>query len=152
MGLGFKEVIDITKKGYTPGDIVELNNIIKEGKHNQDDILSLALNGMKIDDVKKTLLIIEENASQPSGQSSQEEHKPDDNKGAEGQETGGDSSGKDADDNIDYKKKYEEEKALREKLQNENARKGAEGSEGGKDQKKETDYDIALKFAESVLN
>ena len=92
MGLGFKEVIDITKKGYTPGDIVELNNIIKEGKHNQDDILSLALNGMKIDDVKKTLLIIEENASQPSGQSSQGEQKLDDNNGTEGQETAGDSS------------------------------------------------------------
>ena len=151
MGLGFKEVIDITKKGYTPGDIVELNNIIKEGKHKEDDILSLALNGMKIDDVKKTLLIIEENNSQPSGQSSQEDHKPDDNKGTEGQETAGDSSGKTADDNIDYKKKYEEEKALREKLQNDNARKGV-SSEGGADQKKETNYDIALKFAESVLN
>lgn len=152
MGLGFKEVIEVTKKGYTPGDIVELNNIIKEGKHNQDDILSLALNGMKIDDVKNTLLIIEENgSSDSSGQSSQGDQKPNDNKGTEGQETAGDSPDNGADDGIDYKKKYEEEKALREKLQNDNARKGA-SSEGGAGQKKETDYDIALKFAESVLN
>lgn len=150
MGLGFKEVIDVTKKGYTPGDIVELNNIIKEGKHKQDDILSLALNGMKIDDLKKTLLIIEENnLSDSSGQSSQEELRPNDNKGAEGQETGGDSSNEDADDNIDYKQKYEEEKTLREKLQSDNSRQTVPGSS---DQSTETDYDIALKFAESVLN
>lgn len=150
MGLGFKEVIDVTKKGYTPGDIVELSNIIKEGKHKQDDILSLALNGMKIDDLKKTLLIIEENASSDSsGQSSQEEKKTDDNKAAEGQETSAASSQKDADDNIDYKKKYEEEKALREKLQSDNSRKTVPGSS---DQSTETDFDIALKFAESVLN
>ena len=150
MGLGFKEVLDVTKKGYTPGDIVELNNIIKEGKHKQDDILSLAINGMKIDDLKKTLLIIEENASSDSsGQSSQEEQKTDDNKAAEGQETSAASSQKDADDNIDYKKKYEEEKALREKLQSDNSRKTVPGSS---DQSTETDFDIALKFAESVLN
>lgn len=148
MGLGFKEVLDITKKGYTPGDIVELNNIIKEGKHKQDDILSLALNGMKIDDVKKTLLIIEENdSSDSSGQSSQDEQISDDNK--KKMETSEDSPKEDADDNIDYKKKYEEEKALREKLQSDNSRKTVPGSS---DQSTETDFDIALKFAESVLN
>ena len=147
MGLGFKEVIDITKKGYTPGDIVELNNIIKEGKHKQDDILSLALNGIKIDDLKKTLLIIEENDSGSSDQSNHDEHDSNDNSGNT-PETSEDSSKNEADDNIDYKKKYEEEKALREKLQQQNARKDVSGDQGNN----ETDYDVALKFAESVLN
>lgn len=147
MGLGFKEVIDITKKGYTPGDIVELNNIIKEGKHKQDDILSLALNGIKIDDLKKTLLIIEENDSGSSDQSNHDEHDSNDNSG-NSPETSEDSSKNEADDNIDYKKKYEEEKALREKLQQQNTRKDVSGDQGNN----ETDYDVALKFAESVLN
>lgn len=147
MGLGFKEVIDITKKGYTPGDIVELNNIIKEGKHKQDDILSLALNGIKIDDLKKTLLIIEENDSGSSDQSNLDEHDSNDNSG-NSPETSEDSSKNEADDNIDYKKKYEEEKALREKLQQQNTRKDISGDQGNN----ETDYDVALKFAESVLN
>lgn len=147
MGLGFKEVIDITKKGYTPGDIVELNNIIKEGKHKQDDILSLALNGIKIDDLKKTLLIIEENDSGSSDQSNLDEHDSNDNSG-NSPETSEDSSKNEADDNIDYKKKYEEEKALREKLQQQNAQKDVSGDQGNN----ETDYDVALKFAESVLN
>lgn len=147
MGLGFKEVIEVTKKGYTPGDIVELNNIIKEGKHKQDDILSLALNGIKIDDLKKTLLIIEENDSGPSDQSNHDEHDSNDNSG-NSPETSEDSSKNEADDNIDYKKKYEEEKALREKLQQQNARKDVSGDQGNN----ETDYDVALKFAESVLN
>lgn len=147
MGLGFKEVIDITKKGYTPGDIVELNNIIKEGKHNQDDILSLALNGLKIDDLKKTLLIIEDNASGSSDQSNHDEQTSDDNSG-NSQETSEDSSKDKADDNIDYKKLYENEKALREKLQQQNTRKDVSGDAGSP----ENDYDVALKFAESILN
>lgn len=147
MGLGFKEVIDITKKGYTPGDIVELNNIIKEGKHKQDDILSLALNGIKIDDLKKTLLIIEENDSGSSDQSNHDEHTSDDNSG-NSPETSEDSSKNEADDNIDYKKLYENEKALREKLQQQNTRKDVSGDSGSS----ESDYDVALKFAESVLN
>lgn len=147
MGLGFKEVIDITKKGYTPGDIVELNNIIKEGKHNQDDILSLALNGLKIDDLKKTLLIIEENDSGSSDQSNHDEQTSDDNSG-NSPETSEDSSKNEADDNIDYKKLYEQEKTLREKLQQKNTRKDVSGDAGSS----ESDYDVALKFAESVLN
>ena len=147
MGLGFKEVIDITKKGYTPGDIVELNNIIKEGKHKQDDILSLALNGIKIDDLKKTLLIIEENDSGSSDQSNHDEHDSNDNSG-NSPETSEDSSKNEADDNIDYKKLYEQEKTLREKLQQQNTRKDVSGDAGSPS----SDYDIALKFAESVLN
>ena len=147
MGLGFKEVIDITKKGYTPGDIVELNNIIKEGKHNQDDILSLALNGIKIDDLKKTLLIIEENDSGSSDQSNHDEQGSDDNSG-NSPETSEDSSKDKVDDNIDYKKLYEQEKTLREKLQQKNTRKDVSGDAGNS----ESDYDVALKFAESVLN
>ena len=147
MGLGFKEVIDVTKKGYTPGDIVELNNIIKEGKHKQDDILSLALNGMKIDDLKKTLLIIEENGSGSSDQSNLDEHDSDDNSG-HSPETSEDSSNKDADDNIDYKKLYETEKNLREKLQQQNSRKDVSGDAGNT----MSDFEAALKFAEDVLN
>lgn len=147
MGLGFKEVIDITKKGYTPGDIVELNNIIKEGKHKQDDILSLALNGLKIDDLKKTLLIIEENDSGSSDQSNHDEHDSNDNSG-NSPETSEDSSKNEADDNIDYKKLYEQEKTLREKLQQQNTRKDVSGDAGSS----ESDYDVALKFAENVLN
>ena len=147
MGLGFKEVIDITKKGYTPGDIVELNNIIKEGKHKQDDILSLALNGIKIDDLKKTLLIIEENSSDSSDQSNLDEHGSDDNSG-NSPETSEDSSNNKTGDDIDYKKLYEDEKALREKLQQTNTRKDVSRGAGSP----ESDYDVALKFAESVLN
>lgn len=147
MGLGFKEVIDVTKKGYTPGDIVELNNLIKEGKHKQDDILSLALNGMKIDDLKKTLLIIEENGSDSSDQSNLDEHDSDDNSGYS-PETPEDSSNKDADDNIDYKKLYETEKNLREKLQQQNSRKDVSGDAGNT----MSDFEAALKFAEDVLN
>ena len=147
MGLGFKEVIDITKKGYTPGDIVELNNIIRESKHKQDDILSLALNGIKIDDLKKTLLIIEENDSGSSDQSNHDEHDSNDNSG-NSPETLEDSSKNEADDNIDYKKLYEQEKTLREKLQQQNTRKDVSGDAGSS----ESDYDVALKFAESVLN
>ena len=147
MGLGFKEVIDITKKGYTPGDIVELNNIIKEGKHNQDDILSLALNGMKIDDLKNTLQIIEEGDSGSSDQGKPDERDSGDNSGKD-PETPEDSSNNEADDNIDYKKLYEQEKTLREKLQQKNTRKDVSGDSGNT----ESDYDVALKFAESVLN
>lgn len=147
MGLGFKEVIDVTKKGYTPGDIVELNSIIKEGKHKQDDILSLALNGMKIDDLKKTLLIIEENDSGPSDQSNHVEQKSDDNSG-NSPETSEDSADDKADDNIDYKKLYETEKALREKLQQKNTRKDVSGDAGNG----LSDFEAALKFAEDVLN
>lgn len=146
MGLGFKEVIDVTKKGYTPGDIVELNNIIKEGKHKQDDILSLALNGMKIDDLKNTLQIIEEGASGPSDQGKPDERDSGDNSGKD-PETPEDSSNEES-DNIDYKKLYETEKALREKLQQQNTRKDVSGDAGNG----LSDFEAALKFAEDVLN
>ena len=146
MGLGFKEVIDVTKKGYTPGDIVELNNIIKEGKHKQDDILSLALNGMKIDDLKNTLQIIEESASGPSDQGKPDERDSGDNSGKD-PETPEDSSNEES-DNIDYKKLYETEKALREKLQQKNTRKDVSGDAGNG----LSDFEAALKFAEDVLN
>ena len=146
MGLGFKEVIDVTKKGYTPGDIVELNNIIKEGKHKQDDILSLALNGMKIDDLKNTLQIIEEGASGSSDQGKPDERDSGDNSG-KNPETPEDSSNEES-DNIDYKKLYETEKALREKLQQQNTRKDVSGDAGNN----LSDFEAALKFAEDVLN
>ncbi len=143
MGMNLKEMLVAAKAGYKPNDLVELNALTE--KYEKNDILSLVSAGYNLGDLKKTLEMTSAD-SDDSGQDDADEHKPDDNKGQQADDTSG-GSGETGSDDIDYKKLYEEEKKLREELQHDNAGADASGSDD-----KKTDEEIAQALADAILH
>lgn len=150
MKFSFKEMVKMTAKGFKPNDIAELT-AIDENKFDKDDILTLVGADYSIGDIKKLI----------STFSSSEDDTTDDNtNGAAGgtqPDNAEDNSEKDhadkktseesTDDKTDYKLLYEKEKKLREDLQHKNAT-----SHNNREQNKESDFEIATKFAQEVLS
>lgn len=149
MKFNFKEMVKMTAKGFKPNDIAELS-AIDENKFDKDDILTLVGADYSISDIKKLISTFDSNddisddnnndaagGTQPDNAENKSEKDPADKKASE----------KSTDDKTDYKLLYEQEKKLREDLQHKNAT-----SHNDREQNKESDFEIATKFAQEVLS
>lgn len=148
MKFTFAESVKLATKGFKPGDITELSEL-DENKFGKDDILSLVANGYSKSDIKKLVdTFSEHDDSEDDQDDDSDDHdnrddKPDKKKHV--QDDPEDDNSDDNDDNIDYKDLYEKEKKLREKLQQQNQKKGSEVRGDNK-----TDFDIALDIANNL--
>lgn len=139
MEFTFTETVKLATKGYKPSDVAELSQL-DENKFSKDDILSLISNGYSKSEVKK---LVEMFDSTDNDETDDQDEKPKDE-----QEDKVDPKEDDAEtpedkrDDIDYKKKYEEEKKLREELQH---KKAASGTAIKNDTR--SDIDIATEIA-----
>ena len=144
MNFNFKDVVKLASKGIKPSEIAELA-ALDENKFDKDDILSLIGSGYKTSDIKnlvETFSPSDDEDDDPGDDSeNKDNHKSHEEKHEQNDDSDSGSSEDDGDD-IDYKQLYEKEKKLREKLQHDNAKKGAKDPEDRK-----SDEEIALEIA-----
>ena len=144
MNFNFKDVVKLASKGIKPSEIAELA-ALDENKFDKDDILSLIGSGYKTSDIKnlvETFSPSDDEDDDPSDDSeNKDNHESHEEKHEQNNNSDSGSSEDDGDD-IDYKQLYEKEKKLREKLQHDNAKKGAKDPEDRK-----SDEEIALEIA-----
>lgn len=144
MNFNFKDVVKLASKGIKPSEIAELA-ALDENKFDKDDILSLIGSGYKTSDIKNLVETFSpsDDEDENPGDDSEEKDNYKSHEEKHEQETVPDSgSSEDDGDDIDYKQLYEKEKMLREKLQHDNAKKGAKDPED-----KKSDEEIALEIA-----
>ena len=145
MKFTFAESVKLATKGFKPGDISELSEL-DENKFNKEDILSLVSNGYTKTDIKKLVETFSDPESEdekPGDDSETDSHSGKSENKSEHDDH--DSEDSDDKDDIDYKELYEKEKKLREKLQQQNQKKGSEFRGDTK-----TDFDIALDIANNL--
>lgn len=144
MNFNFKDIVKLASKGIKPTEIAELA-ALDENKFDKNDILSLIGSGYKTSDIKnlvETFSPSDDEDDDPGDDSEKEDnHKSHEEKHEQNTDSDSGSSEDDGDD-IDYKQLYEKEKKLREKLQHDNAKKGAKDPEDRK-----SDEEIALEIA-----
>lgn len=144
MNFNFKDVVKLASKGIKPSEIAELA-ALDENKFDKDDILSLIGSGYKTSDIKNLVETFSPSDDEDDNPGDDSEEKDNHNSHEEKheQESFPDSgSSEDDGDDVDYKQLYEKEKKLREKLQHDNAKKGAKDPEDRK-----SDEEIALEIA-----
>ena len=144
MNFNFKDVVKLASKGIKPTEIAELA-ALDENKFDKDDILSLIGSGYKTSDIKNLVETFSPSDDEDDDPCDDSENKDNHKSHEEKHEQNDDSdsgSSEDDGDNIDYKQLYEKEKKLREKLQHDNAKKGAKDPEDRK-----SDEEIALEIA-----
>lgn len=147
MNFNFKDIVKLASKGIKPSEIAELA-ALDENKFDKDDILSLIGSGYKTSDIKNLVETFSPSDDENNNPGDDSETKDNHNSHEEKheQENVPDSgSSEDDGDDIDYKQLYEKEKTLREKLQHDNAKKGAKESEDRK-----SDEEIALEIANMI--
>ena len=149
MGLSIADAASLVTKGYKVGDLKQVNDLIDQNPSEGNNIVELA---------KKLGFAEFQNAMQlfvKADDKTADQHTPnedqtdqtgaDDKAEKQTQDSSADDQGKG--DDVDYKKLYEEEKSLREKLQQ---KKQSEDTSGKDDNK--SDWEIALQAACDVLN
>lgn len=145
MKFTFAESVKLATKGFKPGDITELSEL-DENKFNKEDILSLVGNGYSKTDIKKLVETFSDPESEddnPGDDSKDDSHSGKSEKKSEHDDH--DSEDSDDKDDIDYKELYEKEKKLREKLQQQNQKKGSVVKGDTR-----TDFEIALDIANNL--
>lgn len=143
MGLTITDTLSLVSKGYKVPEIQEVSKIYDENK-NDNNIIELAKK-LAFSDFKSAMTLFTTdipNGTEDAPKKEQTDNESEDNEGTEDLQ---DDQG--TDDGIDYKKMYETEKKLREDIQKANQSKDVSGSDN-----KESDWDIALRFAQDVLN
>lgn len=143
MGLTITDTLALVSKGYKVPEIQEVSKIYDENK-NDNNIIELAKK-LAFSDFKSAMTLFTTdipNGTEDAPEKKQTDNESEDNEGTEDLQ---DDQG--TDDGIDYKKMYETEKKLREDIQKANQSKDVSG-----DENKESDWDIALRFAQDVLN
>lgn len=144
MKLNFPDMLKLATKGYKPNDIAELS-AIDEKEVTKEQLFSLIDNGYTLEDVKflRGLLSGEnESSGDDSNTPPDNEDKPLENNST------GDNSGSEDQEEVDYKSLYEKEKKLREKLQHGNA----SGLDASGNEDKRTNEEIAQDIANAILN
>lgn len=144
MNFNFKDVVKLASKGIKPTEIAELA-ALDENKFDKDDILSLIGSGYKTSDIKnlvETFSPSDDEDDDPGDDSEKEDNHKSHEEKHEQESVPDSGSSEDDSDDIDYKQLYEKEKKLREKLQHDNAKKGAKDPEDRK-----SDEEIALEIA-----
>lgn len=143
MGLSITDAASLVTKGYKVSELQEVNKIL-EANNNDNGIIDLAKK-LAFSDFKSAMTLFQTDI--PIGTESALEKEQTDNESEddEGTEDLQEDQGKS--DDVDYKKLYETEKKLREDIQKANQSKDVSGEENN-----ESDWDIALRFAQDVLN
>lgn len=147
MGLSITDAAALVAKGYKVGELKTVGTIIDNNPEEGNNIIELAKK-LKFSDFEQAMTLF---AKPDSGKP--EDHKEDepDNETEDDQDESQNEDAslddQDAGDDVDYKKLYEEEKSLRQKLQQQNQKKGKDI-----DDNKMSDWDIALQAATDVLN
>ena len=149
MGLSITDAATLITKGYKVSELQEVNNILEANKEDDKNIIELAKK-LGFSDFKTAMQLFapadqKQSEDQKDGKQT-DQNTEDQQKGVEDNTTGPQSD-QGTDDNVDYKKLYEDEKKLREDIQKANQNKDVSGEDT-----KESDFDIALKFAQEVLN
>ena len=149
MGLSITDAAALITKGYKVSELQEVSKILEANKEDDKNIIELAKK-LGFSDFKTTMQLFDMGA-QPNTEDQKDENETDHNTDEhnEGTDDTSDDSPKDQGkgDDVDYKELYEQEKKLREDIQRKNQNKDVSG-----DDTKESDFDIALKFAQDVLN
>lgn len=143
MGLNITDTLALVSKGYKVSEIQEVSKILDDNK-NDNNIIELAKK-LAYSDFKSAMTLFQTdipNGTEDAPENKQTDNESEDKEGTEGLQ---DDQGKG--DDIDYKKMYETEKKLREDIQKANQSKDV-----SIDDNKESDWDIALRFAQDVLN
>ena len=142
MGLSITDAASLVTKGYKVSELQEVNKIL-EANNNDNNIIELAKK-LGYSDFKSAMSLF----SQPDNETS-EEHNTDETTQnvTPSKDTSEDDPEQGKDDDVDYKTLYENEKRLREEIQKTNQSRDVSGEEN-----KESDWDIALRFAQDVLN
>lgn len=149
MGLSITDAAALITKGYKVSELQEVNKILEANKEDDKNIIELAKK-LGFSDFKTTMKLFDKGAqSQTEDHTDEDETDHDTDEHKEGTEDTSDDSPEDhgRKDDVDYKKLYEQEKKLREDIQRNNQKKDVSGEDT-----KETDFDIALRFAQDVLN
>lgn len=149
MGLSITDAAALITKGYKVSELQEVNKILEANKEDDKNIIELAKK-LGFSDFKTTMQLFDMGAQSHTEDPTDEDetdHNTDEHN--EGDNNASDDSQSDhgKDDDVDYKQLYEQEKKLREDIQRNNQKKDVSG-----DDAKESDFDIALKFAQEVLN
>lgn len=149
MGLSITDAAALITKGYKVSELQEVNKILEANKEDDKNIIELAKK-LGFSDFKTTMQLFDMGA-QPDTEDHTENDETDHNTDEhnEGTDDTSDDSHDDQGegDDVDYKKLYEQEKKLREDIQRKNQNKDVSDADT-----KESDFDIALKFAQDVLN
>lgn len=149
MGLSITDAATLITKGYKVSELQEVNTILEANKEDDKNIIELAKK-LGFSDFKTTMQLFAKSAqsqSEDQKDDNQTDQNTDDQQKGVEDNTTDDQSDQGTDDNVDYKQLYENEKKLREDIQKANQGKDISGEDN-----KESDFDIALKFAQEVLN
>ena len=149
MGLSIADAASLVTKGYKVSELKEVGMLIDQNPSEGNNIIELAKKLGFSEFQCAMQLFVKPDDKKSEDQNDQNDET--DNKGADDQteEKGKDSSADDQGsvDDVDYKKLYEDEKSLRQKLQQ---KKQSEDTSGKDD--KRSDWDIAVQVASDVLN
>lgn len=134
------DVLELTVKGYKMQEINEVKDIIALHPEEESNIIALAKK-VGVTELKTAMAIAE---AYSDDKLSGEEEGADNNVAPDPQMETTPTPGKQEDD-VDYRKLYEEEKKLREDLQHSNTLKTVENKDN------RSDEEIAVAYAESIL-
>ena len=153
MGLSITDAAALITKGYKVSELQEVNKILEANKEDDKNIIELAKK-LGFSDFKTTMQLFDmgaqshtedptdENETDLGTDLGTDEHNEGDNNASDDHQS---DQGKG--DDVDYKQLYEQEKKLREDIQRKNQSKDVSGEDTN-----ESDFDIALRFAQDVLN
>ena len=146
MGLSLTDTLALVSNGYKVSEIAQVSALVSSDQENGNNIIELAKK-LKFSDFTQAIDIFKgsDNTQQKTSEDEQTDKTSDDQPEKENEDSSADDQKQE--DDVDYKKLYEEEKSLRVSLQQ---KKQLENN-AGVDEKK-SDYDIALQAAVDVLN
>lgn len=147
MGLSITDAAALVTKGYKVSELKTVGTMIDNNPEEGVNIIELAKK-LKFSDFEQAMTLFGKSDQQASEDKKKEEPE-DDTHDDQGENREDDASGVDQgkEDDVDYKKLYEEEKSLRLKLQQNNQSADTSGKEDEK-----SDWDIAMQIASDVLN
>lgn len=146
MGLSLTDTLALVSNGYKVSEIAQVSALVSSDQENGSNIIELAKK-LKFSDFTQAIDIFKgsDTTQQKTSEDEQTDKGTDDHPEKEKEDSSADDQA--GEDDVDYKKLYEEEKSLRVSLQQ---KKQLEDSSSGDDKK--SDYDIALQAAIDVLN
>lgn len=146
MGLSLTDTLALVSNGYKVSEIAQVSALVSSDQENGSNIIELAKK-LKFSDFTQAIDIFKgsDSSQQKTSEDEQTDKGTDDHPEKEKEDSSADDQA--GEDDVDYKKLYEEEKSLRTSLQQ---KKQLENNQGA-DEKK-SDYDIALQAAVDVLN